>query len=179
MVTKNIKEELKKYFLLNPTKKLRLRQIERETQLSFPLVSRYSKELVREKILKTTITAEIVLYSADRSSKNFILEKKLFNIKLLYESNLVSYLIKELSNPVIILFGSFSKGEDIEDSDIDLFVETVSKKELDLKNFENKLQRRIQIFKNTSIRNIKNINLANNIINGINLNREIEVFKNG
>ena len=179
MIKKDIKTKLKEYFFLNPTIKLRLRHIERETKLSFPLISKYSKELVGEKILKTTETSGVTFYSANRSSYIFLLEKKLFNIKQLYECGLISYLIEELSNPAIVLFGSYSKGEDIEDSDIDLFIETVSKKDVNIHKFEKNLQRNIQIFKNKSVSDIKNINLANNIINGINLNKEIEVFKDG
>ncbi len=179
MIKKDIKTRLKEYFLLNPTTKLRLRQIEKETKLSFPLVSKYTKELVQEKILKKIETSGVIFYSANRSSNTYLLEKKLFNIKQLYESNLITYLKETLSNPAIILFGSYSKGEDVEDSDIDLFIETVSKKDVIVGEFEKILQRPIQIFRNTSIRDIKNVNLANNIINGINLNKDIEVFKNG
>ena len=82
-----------------------------------------------------------------------------------------------MSNPIIIVFGSFSKGEDIENSDIDIYVETPSKKEISLKKFEKKLNRKIQVFRNKSIKKIKNEDLANNILNGIVLNGNLEVFK--
>lgn len=179
MIKKDVKTKLKEYFLVNPTIKLRLRHIEKETNLSFPLISKYSKELVQENILKTIEISGVIFYSANRSSNTFLLDKKLFNIKQLYDSNLIQHLINEFSNPAIIIFGSYSKGEDIEDSDIDIFIETISEKKVNLHKFEKKLQRNIQIFQNKSINNIKNINLANNIINGFNLNKQIEVFKDG
>ena len=72
---------------------------------------------------------------------------------------------KNLTNPTIILFGSLSKAETKDDSDIDLCI-IGHKKELNLKNFENNLKRKIQLFFFISIEDIKNKELANNIING-------------
>ena len=51
-------------------------------------------------------------------------------LKILFESQLIEYLKIEFNNPGIILFGSFAKGEDIEKSDIDLYLETPSKKQV-------------------------------------------------
>ncbi len=110
-------------------------------------------------------------------NKNFLLEKKLYNIKSLYYKGLIEFIKKELSNPVIIVFGSYSKGEDIETSDIDLYIETQSNKEINLTNFEEKFSRKIHIFRYKKIDEIKNVNLKNNIINGVILNNYIEIFK--
>lgn len=174
MIRKNIKNQIEEYFFLNPTTKLRLRQIEREVKVPFPSVVRYAKELTEENLLKKETISNITIYSANRNSKEYLLEKKLFNIKQLQE--LTNYIIEELSNPNIIIFGSYSKGEDIESSDIDLFIETPSKKELDLKKFEKELQRKIQLFTHKKITDIKNKDLINNIINGISLNGFVEIL---
>ncbi len=177
MKSKNIKDKVRKYFFISPTIKLRVRQIERELKIPLPSAIRYVKELEKEEILRKSETGNVVFYSGDRSSKNFLLEKKLFNIENLYSSGLIDFLITELSNPVIIVFGSYSKGEDVEDSDIDLYIETPSKKEIKLEYFEKILKRKIQIFRHKKISEVKNIDLANNIINGILLNGFIEAFK--
>lgn len=177
MKRQNIKEELKAYFFMNPTAKLRVRQIERELKLPLPSVIRYVNELEREQVLKKIEMGTVVFYSADRSSKKFLLEKRLFNTRLMYTSGLIDFLINELSNPAIIIFGSYSKGEDVENSDIDIYIETLSRKEINLESFEKKLKRKIQIFRHKHISEIKNTHLANNIINGINLNGFVEVLK--
>jgi predicted nucleotidyltransferase len=177
MKSKGIKNKIKEFFFLNPTAKLRVRQIERKVKVPLPSVIRYTKELEKEEILKSSIIANIKVYSADRNSKTFLLEKKLFNIRELFYSGLIDFLVKELSNPTIVMFGSYSKGEDIERSDIDLFIETPSKKKIDLKRFEEKLGRRIQIFIYKDIHKVKNKELANNIVNGIILNGYLEVYK--
>ncbi len=177
MRTKDVKKKLKEYFLINPTAKLRVREIERYLKLSLPSVIRYCKELDKEGFLQIIKTGNITFYTADRINEKFLLEKKLFNIRQLYEKGLLQYLKTELHNPTIIVFGSYMKGEDIENSDIDLYIETPSKKEIDLEKFEKLLKRKMQVFKHGSIKEIKNPNLANNIINGIVLNGFIEVFK--
>ncbi|MFT4309662.1 MAG: nucleotidyltransferase family protein [Candidatus Woesearchaeota archaeon] len=174
---KSIKQTIREHYFVNPTSKLRVREIERTLKVPLPSVIRYCKELDIEGILTTVRIGNTVFYTGDRANSIFILEKRLYNIKSVYESGLIDFLRSELSNPIIILFGSYSKGEDTENSDIDLYIETVSKKELLLERFSKKLQRNIQIFRHKSIREIKNVNLSNNIINGITLNNGIVVFK--
>jgi predicted nucleotidyltransferase len=177
MKTNNSKKKIIDYFFINPTTKLRVRQIERLTKTALPSVVRYTKELSNENLLKVENVADVLLYSGDRSSKQFILEKKLFNIKQLFDSGLINFLIEEYHNPPIIVFGSYSKGEDIENSDIDIYIESPKNANLDLTVFEKKIKRSIQIFRHRSLYDIKNNELANNIINGVNLNGFVEVFK--
>ncbi|MBS3166112.1 nucleotidyltransferase domain-containing protein [Candidatus Woesearchaeota archaeon] len=172
----NVKNKLKEYFFLHPTTKLRVRQIEREVKAPLPSVIRYTKELEKESILKSTPIANIVVYSADRTSNKFILEKRLFNIRQLYSSGLLDYLVTELSNSLIVVFGSFSRGEDVENSDIDFYIETPAKKKFNLEKYERNLQRKIQIIWSKHIYQIENKELANNIINGIKLNGFMEVL---
>ncbi len=177
MSKKSIKEQIKEYFLINPTIKLRVRQIERTINVPLPSVIRYTKELETEGILKINEIVNIKAYSANRSSESFKIEKTLHNLRQLHISNLISYLKEEYSNPTIIIFGSYSKGEDIEKSDIDLYIQTPSKKKITLSQFEKKLKRNIHTFIYKNINLIKNKDLANNIINGIVLNGFIEVLK--
>jgi len=176
MKTKDIRTKLKEYFFLNPTIKLRVRQIERELKVPLPSVIRYTKELEKEGVLKSIKIANITTYSADRSSKNYLLEKKLFNIHQLYASGLVDFLIEYFSNPVVVVFGSYAQGEDTENSDIDLYIETPAKKKINLDEFEKILQRKIQLFTYKSIHELENKELANNMVNGIRLNGLMEVF---
>ena len=177
MKTKSIKERIKEYFLVNPTAKMRVREIERTLKLPLPSIIRYCKELEKDEILVIIKIGNVTFYSANRANVKYILEKKIYNIKRIYESGLIEYIKIELSNPPIILFGSFSKGEDLEGSDIDLYIETPSNKKTDLEKFEKIMERRIQIFNHKNLREISNPNLANNIINGVLLNGFIEVFR--
>ena len=176
MTQKSIKDKIKEHFFINPTSKLRFRHLEKLLKLPLPSVIRYCRELEKEEILAAKKTGNVVFYTADRSSEKFLLEKKLFNIRQLYTSGFVDYLKSEFHNPVIVVFGSYSKGEDIEGSDIDLYIET-AKKNINLSKFEKTLNRKIQAFIHKNIREIANHHLANNIINGFILNGFFEVLK--
>lgn len=177
MKTKSIKNKIKEYFFQNPTDKLRVRHIERKLKVPLPSVIRYTKELESEEILMKSEIAKVRYYTSNRSSKRFLIEKKLYNIKETFDSGLIKYLKREYSNPLIIVFGSYSRGEDIENSDIDLYIETPKKYNFNLEKFEKMLKRNIQTFNHKNIKEIHNKNLSNNIINGITLNGFLEVFK--
>ena len=157
MKKKDIKTTIRNFFFLNPTIKIRVRQIEKKLALPLPSVIRYCKELKKEGILTIAETGGVVFYTADRASEHYLLEKKLFNIRQVHVSGLIDYLKVSLNNPVII-------------------IETPSKKGINVEKCERSLQRKIQLIRSDSIKNVSNIHLANNIINGIILNNAIEVF---
>ena len=85
----NTREIIKEYFLQNPTKRLRVREIERELNLSLPSVILSVKKLVEEELLQIIKISSVVFYSANRSNENYILEKKLFNLRQIYDSGLI------------------------------------------------------------------------------------------
>ena len=177
MIRKNIKEKIMEYFFIYPTARLRVREIERILELPVPSVIRYCKELEEDGILNKVKTGSVSFYTSDRTNEKFLREKRSFNIRQLSEKGILQHLKIEFHNPIIVIFGSYSKGEDVENSDIDIYVETPSKKEIDLAKFEKALKRKVHLFKYKSLSEIKNPNLSNNIINGIVLNGFVEVFK--
>lgn len=175
MIRKSIKSRILEYFLKNPTQRLRVREIERKVKVPLPSAIKYAKEMENEGILKTVDVSRMKLYTADRSSKNFLFEKKLYNLRSIHDSGIVEHIVKQCSNPTIMLFGSYFRGEDIESSDIDLYIE--SQKKISLEQYERKLDRKIQPFFYGNIQKVENKDLANNIINGIILNGFLEVLK--
>ncbi|MBU0459979.1 MAG: nucleotidyltransferase domain-containing protein [Nanoarchaeota archaeon] len=177
MKRKNIKTKIKEYFFAHPTTRIRVRQIERAVNVPLPSVLRYTKELSEEEIIKISKIAGIKLFSADRTAKKFLFEKKHFNLQSLISAGLIDFLIDKYSNPTIIIFGSYARGEDTENSDVDIYIETLKKRSLNLTDFEKKIQRKIELFQYKDIRQIKNKELANNILNGTVLNGYLEVFK--
>ena len=90
------------YFFNNPTKKLRVRELERETNTPLPSVIRYTKEITEEKILQITELSSIKLFSLIRTSKEAIFEKKQNNKKKLKESRLESHLKMEINKSTIL-----------------------------------------------------------------------------
>ena len=66
---------------------------------------------------------------------------------------------------IVLVFGSYAKGEDTEKSDIDMAIITEKKLNLDLDNFEKRLKRKIHILE-IKRKEIKPT-LMNNLANGI------------
>jgi len=84
---------------------------------------------------------------------------------LLQLEQLTNYLEKQFPGTPIILFGSYSQGEDTIHSDIDIAIEA-KEKTIDLSIFEDELKRPINIQFYESFRNIHK-HLQESIINGI------------
>jgi len=175
MIIKNYKEGILNFFIENPTRRVRFREIERELQIPLPSVIRYIRELNAEGYARKEEIGKVIFYSADRSSQRFIIKKRSHNLEHLYGSGLIEYLREEFSNPLIVLFGSYFKGEDTEKSDIDIFIQGKEDKKIELKKYENALGRKIQLFFG-KISGNSNKELANSIINGTVLNGYLEVF---
>ena len=92
--------------------------------------------------------------------------KRAENLKMIYESGLADFLEKELPGSTIILFGSYSRGEDTIRSDIDIAVIGRKEKHINLDDFEKKLERNISINFYASFKEIHK-NLKENLFNGI------------
>jgi predicted nucleotidyltransferase len=95
----------------------------------------------------------------------------IFSIKA---SGLLDYLSEKCMPDVIILFGSGSRGEDLKDSDVDLFL-LCKERKLDLQKYEDKIKRKISVFFSEDFNKLSK-ELKNNIINGVILNGYLKVF---
>ena len=161
-----------KSFIEDCYRRINVREYSRLMKISPPTASKILSEFNKEKLLLIEKDRNYIFYYANKNDKIFIdLSRIYWKIKL---NALINFLNENLINPTIILFGSLSKAETKEDSDIDLCI-IGHKKELNLKNFENNLKRKIQLFFFSSIEDINNKELANNIINGYILNGRLKL----
>ncbi len=92
--------------------------------------------------------------------------KRVDNLKHIYESNLADYLEQEFAGATIILFGSFSRGEDTINSDIDIAIIGRKEKKLNLTPYEKQFERIININYYESFEKIHK-HLKENLANGI------------
>lgn len=149
-----------------PTKELNVRHISRLAKVSTTTVTNALKELQKRNIIKKRRAGNALFVSADRESNHFIRLKRLYNIQKIYDSGIVDYLVKEYEEPdAIVLFGSFSRGDDTEKSDIDITV-VGSRKTANVERFERILGRKISIHE-LSLRQIEKeffLNLANGFV---------------
>lgn len=92
--------------------------------------------------------------------------KRVDNLKQVYESGFADYLEKEFAGGTIILFGSYSRGDDLINSDIDIAIIERKEKEISLVNYEKILERKINLNFYDSFEKIHK-NLKENLANGI------------
>jgi len=162
------------YFLKNPTTTIHLRELARKTNFSSAGCSKSLKSLLKKGVIECHKTKAVSNYKATLNSK-FLQLKKIYNIYSLYDSGLIDFLKEKYQFPeTIIIFGSYSKGEDTEKSDIDIAVITRLEKNLDFSLFEKKLQRKINLLELKNLEKAKK-EFINNLINGIVLDGVIQI----
>lgn len=164
-----------------PTHRFTVREMSRLTKITHPTVSRSLQKLNKLGLAKRELQKNmsgigtIIFWVANREGEKYKLYKKIANLEQLYFSALIEKIASETTPNAIILFGSYSRGEDTEESDIDLFV--ISKeKQINLKGYEQRLHRKINITFETDIKKLSK-EFLNNIINGIILYGYLEVIK--
>ena len=166
-----------------PEKEFSLSDLAREAGVAKANISRILDELFSFDLIDIEKLSKIWRIKANVMNWYFIKSKIIYNLNFVYQSGLVEFLNQHFKNPkAIILFGSFRKGEDISNSDIDIAIESDDFRNYEiiglreLSEFEKIIGRKIQLH----LFNKENIDLHvfNNLANGIVLMGFLEV-KNG
>jgi len=151
-----------------------MREISRRIKLAQPSTINHLKELVKEDLIIKEKKGIYPTFRASRENEIFKIYKKNDLILKMKQSGLLDYIYDSCIPNSIILFGSASKGEDTEESDIDLFIQS-SEKKLNLDKYEKIFNRKISLFFEENFSRLHN-ELKNNIINGIILKGYLKVF---
>ena len=151
-------------FFDQPTKGFQLREISRMLKLGMPWVKSHIERLEKFGLVAKEKKGVYPSYKASRNEK-FRLYKRNDMLLRLHESDLIENLVNEALPNAIIFFGSASRGEDIETSDIDLMI-LAKEKDIKLEAYEKHLKRKIQLFFEPDAKKIPK-EFMNNIINGI------------
>ncbi len=143
-----------------------LREISRKINLAPKSVKTYLTELEREKLIvrKEHRIHKYPVYYANRDNDYFKFLKRINTLKAIKESGLLDYLNEKCMPEVIILFGSASKGEDVKESDMDIYLQCEEKR-MDLSKYEKELKRNIHLFFEKKFDKLSE-ELKKNIING-------------
>lgn len=146
MITKDNISKVMKLFFEQPERKFHLRELERLTKLSLPGVRKIVEKLEREGLLLAKKEKHVKNFYAARNEK-FVFLKRSYNLYSIFTSGLLDFLKDLYEEPeVIVLFGSYSRGEDISKSDIDIAIITPKHASSDLSAFEKKLDRKIKLY---------------------------------
>ena len=179
MLQKDNRYKILNLFFEDPIPKgigFQLREISRRVKIAPTSVKKYLNELENEKLIikRRHRIHEYPTYYANRDNDYFKFLKQLDTMQNIKESGLLDYIKDKCMPDVIVLFGSASRGEDLKDSDIDLFIQTKGKK-LELNKYEEYLSRKINTFFNDNFNKLSE-ELKNNIINGIILDGYLKIF---
>ncbi len=155
-------------FYNNPTTKFSLASISQKTKLAHTSTKNNLINLIKKNIIIKIIEKKgkrnFPEYIANRNEKLFIITKKIQNLNNLLNSGLIPHIEEQTFPKSTVLFGSYNRGEDIETSDIDIFIEA-QPQEINLKSFEKKLNRKIELHFQPNFKEYAP-ELKNNIING-------------
>ncbi len=171
-----LQQEILRVLFINVGKPLNQRRLSKIIGVSQPAIGKALPELEKFSFIKLEQDRESKRWSIelDKSNHGVIQSKRVDNLKQVYESGLMDFLEKEFAGGVVVLFGSYSRGEDVINSDIDIAIIGRKEKMVRLEKYEKILCREINLNFYSSFGKIHK-NLKENIFNGIVLVGGIEL----
>ncbi|PIN91042.1 hypothetical protein COU57_02235 [Candidatus Pacearchaeota archaeon CG10_big_fil_rev_8_21_14_0_10_32_14] len=161
------KEKILNMIFAHPSRTFHIRELARELKLHPNTVVTLASELEKENLILKEKKLHVVEIKANEKNKKFVEKKRLSNLSRIYQSGIIDFLTLKYSPRCVIVMGSYSLGEDIERSDIDLVVITHRKenKNEDLSKYEKAFHRKIHLI----ITDYKDISheFYTNLINGV------------
>lgn len=130
-------------FFKEPTEMHFIKEISRKISLAPTSVRNIIKYLAKNRLILKKKSKPFDGYIANRENEDFIFYKKVYNLYSL--KDLINEIANKMYPSAIVLFGSYSRGEDVLSSDIDLFIISKVEKEMNLLSFEKTLKRKINV----------------------------------
>ena len=167
-------------FFRSPNTNFLIREVAKLTKISHTTIGKYLKKLEIDGYLITNPTKPYSTYRANTASKKYLNLKLYYNLVKIRESKLIEELEKIYNYPIIVLFGSYAKALDDENSDVDMCVISQVKAQPNLEEYQKIIGRKISVYifdkKRWQEAKKKNPNLINSICNGIVLSGQLEVL---
>src|SRR3989338_3396697 len=133
-----LQNEMLRLLFINAGNPMNGREMAQSLTVSQPAISKALPLLEKNSLVlvKKDPRSKRLLITPNRENNEVIWLKRADNLKQVYESGLVKFLNDSLPGTTVILFGSYSSGEDTMQSDIDLAVIGIKYKDMeDFKEF--------------------------------------------
>jgi predicted nucleotidyltransferase len=171
-----LQQEILNFLFSHSESVFNARDLARALKVSQPAISKALPFLSKSEFIRATKDKNSKRFSIglNRDNPLVIGLKRAENLKLIYESGLAEFLKESFPGCLVILFGSFSRGEDIGRSDIDIAVIGTKGKNIELSKFNKLLEKEIIVNFYTSFGEIHK-NLKENILNGIVISGGVEL----
>ena len=133
-----------------PEKEFSLSDLAREAGVAKANIGRMLEEFQEIGLISIEKLSKIWRIRSNQTNWIYVRSKIAYNLNFVYKSGLVEFLVDYFKNPkAIVLFGSYRKGEDMSNSDVDIAIESGEAKKYqiiglrDLLEFEKIIGRRI------------------------------------
>ena len=142
-VLKNVKLETNEaylkilyWFFSFPEKKIGLTELANELKISKATATRKVDRLIKEGFLIKEVIGKAWRLSCNKRHYFNKSKKVSYNLQMIYDSSILQEVYKKVPNAkTIILFGSYRKGDDNEESDIDIAVEVADENSRYIEDF--------------------------------------------
>jgi predicted nucleotidyltransferase len=145
-------------------RRINVREYAKLLHVSPPTASKLLEQYLNEELLIREKDRIYLYYSANKDSPILARLSHIYWLQRL--NDLQIHLERTLVDPTIILFGSLSKCEAKQDSDIDLAIISATSKSPDLGAYEKQLKRKIHLIRYDNWESVPK-NIFKNIINGV------------
>ena len=177
-----LQAEIFRFLCVKAGQTLNLRNIALSLKVSSTAVSNALKDLEKEElvIVKKSKTMNLLSIELNRENKLVVEMKRVENLKMVYLSGLSEFLFEEFPGCSIVLFGSYSRGEDVwigeeeNRSDVDIAIIGTKGRKIDLTKWDKMFEKPISVNFYKSGKEIHK-HLKENIFNGIVLSGGIEL----
>ena len=174
-INNNNRIKILKLFFNGRNTKLHVREVARRSDLTPRGAQNILKSLAKEGLLNNEPTDIVNNYMGNYDNERFIGLKRALNLYSIYSTGLITKLEEFYVNPkCILLFGSYSRGEDTKESDIDIAIITSMKDVPEASKEEAVLKRKISIHLITDLEQ-EDTNFINTLANGIVLSGYLDV----
>ena len=168
------------WFYAYPRTKIGLTDLSKYIKSSKTATKQVIESLVQIQFINKDTIGKAWILSANQKHHYFVTKKISYNLNTIYESGILNAIYKSVpSSRAIILFGSYRWGTDVEESDIDIAVEIVDNKDLQVVRLgiigQLGYRRNVPVNVHVFSRNKVDLNLFANIANGIVLDGFLEV----
>ncbi len=172
-------DKLHAWFYAYPSKEFSLNELIDNLGMSKTTAGVVVSRLAKEGFISISQIGKTWRIKANLNHPHFTTKKIPFNLQGVYESGIIGWVRDNIPNArAIILFGSYRKGDDIEDSDLDIAVEVISNEPikiisgLTLKNLG--YRKNVKVNLHVFSRNNIDLNVFANIANGFVLDGFLE-----
>lgn len=171
-----LQQEILRFLFIKAGMSFNARGLARCLKVSQPAIMKALPALEKENFVRLQKDKDSGRWAIElnRDNERVMQLKRAENLKMIYESGLADFLEETFPGTVIILFGSYSRGDDTIDSDIDIAIITAKEKKIDLTEFGKLLERDVFLHFYPNLKEI-HTNLRESILNGIILSGGVEL----